>query len=270
MCCGTDEKSSCNLKHIRGFPLTDYVHLVLACKLAPKRTIEMEKRYSLYQSGRWQTKQARELTYKACFGWLQDKYISTPLCQNLKSLCRAWTGFSQVSRFSQHLALSRLLPWKQLPLWKQYSNNRRWGEESLIAWFQFLSQPGVGSSRWPPPTCRTLSSSSFPKDIVSTHWNKIYNVPDIHYVQWRLSMTLHQAPLLTAVCVVSRVRVFVTPWPVAHQALLSIEFSRHDYWSVLPFPPPEDLPKPGIETTSPALRADSLPLSHLGHTYDFL
>ena len=35
-------------------------------------------------------------------------------------------------------------------------------------------------------------------------------------------------------------------------------------WSGLPFPPPGDLPDPGIETTSPALQADSLPLSHLG------
>ena len=83
-------------------------------------------------------------------------------------------------------------------------------------------------------------------------------------------MTLHQAPLLTSVCVVSRVRFFVTPRPIAHHAPLSIEFSRHGYWSGFPFPPPEDLPKPGIETTPPALRADSLPLSHLGHTYDFL
>ena len=46
MCCGTDGKSSCNLKHIRGFLLTDYVRLVLACKLVPKRTREMGKNTS--------------------------------------------------------------------------------------------------------------------------------------------------------------------------------------------------------------------------------
>ena len=114
---------------------------------------------------------------------VQDEYISTPFARIWRVYAEAWTGFSQVSRFSQHhLALSRLLPWKQLPLWEQYSNNRRWGEDSLIAWVQLLTQPGVRSSRWPPPTHRTLSSSSFPKDIVSTHWNKMYNVPDIHYV----------------------------------------------------------------------------------------
>ena len=40
----------------------------------------------------------------------------------------------------------------------------------------------------------------------------------------------------------------------------SIEFSRHEYWSGLPFPSPEeDLPNPGIEPGSPALQADALP-----------
>ena len=51
---------------------------------------------------------------------------------------------------------------------------------------------------------------------------------------------------------------------VARQAPLSMGFSRQEYWSGLPFPPPGDLPDPGIEPTSPALQADSLPLSHWG------
>ena len=38
-----------------------------------------------------------------------------------------------------------------------------------------------------------------------------------------------------------------TPWTVAHQAPLSMEFSRQEYWSALPFPTPGDLPNPGIE-----------------------
>ena len=45
-------------------------------------------------------------------------------------------------------------------------------------------------------------------------------------------------------------------------------FPRQEYWSRLPFPPPGDLPNPGIELESPALQADSLPLSHQGsHTF---
>ena len=50
----------------------------------------------------------------------------------------------------------------------------------------------------------------------------------------------------------SRVRLFVTPWTVAHQAPPSMEFSRQEYWSGLPFPSPGDLPNPGIEPSSPA------------------
>ena len=45
----------------------------------------------------------------------------------------------------------------------------------------------------------------------------------------------------------------VTPWTAAHQAPLSMGFSRQEYWSGLPFPPPGNLPNPGIKPTSPAL-----------------
>ena len=52
----------------------------------------------------------------------------------------------------------------------------------------------------------------------------------------------------------SRVRFFVTPWTVAHQAPPSMGFSRQEYWSGLPFLSPGDLPDPGIEARSPALQ----------------
>ena len=47
-----------------------------------------------------------------------------------------------------------------------------------------------------------------------------------------------------------------TPWTVARQAPLSMGFSRQEYWSGLPCPPPGDLPHLGIEPRSPALQAD--------------
>ena len=56
----------------------------------------------------------------------------------------------------------------------------------------------------------------------------------------------------------SRIRLFATPWTVAHQAPLSMGFSRHEYWGGLPFPSPGDLPDPGIKSKSPALQADTL------------
>ena len=61
----------------------------------------------------------------------------------------------------------------------------------------------------------------------------------------------------------SYVPLFVTPWTVVRQAPLFMGFSRHEYWSGLPFPPLGDLPYPRIEPKSPALQADPLPLSHL-------
>ena len=68
----------------------------------------------------------------------------------------------------------------------------------------------------------------------------------------------------------SRVRLFVTLWTVAHQAPPSTGFSRQEYKSGLPFPSPGDLPDPGIEARSPTLQADALtsappgkPLTHL-------
>ena len=50
----------------------------------------------------------------------------------------------------------------------------------------------------------------------------------------------------------------MTPWTVAHQAPLSMEFSRQEYWSGLPFSFPGDLPDPEIEPGSPALQTGSL------------
>ena len=54
------------------------------------------------------------------------------------------------------------------------------------------------------------------------------------------------------------------PLTVAHQAPLSMEFPREEYWSGLLFPSPGDLPNPGIKQECPALQADSLPFEPPG------
>ena len=74
-------------------------------------------------------------------------------------------------------------------------------------------------------------------------------------------------PLLSlCVCSVtlSCPNLFVTPWTAAHQAPLSMEFSRKECWSVLLFPPLGNLPGPGIELAPSSLKAGSLLLSHPG------
>ena len=55
----------------------------------------------------------------------------------------------------------------------------------------------------------------------------------------------------------SRVQLLVTPWTVAHQALLSMGFSGQGYWSGLPCSPPGDSPNPGTEPRSPAALASA-------------
>ena len=65
----------------------------------------------------------------------------------------------------------------------------------------------------------------------------------------------------------SHVRLFLTLWAVAHQAPLSMGFSRQEYCSGLPFPSPGDLPDPGIELNLLCLldwQASSLPLAPTG------
>ena len=60
---------------------------------------------------------------------------------------------------------------------------------------------------------------------------------------------------MVCMCVLSHGQVFATPRTIACRDPLSMEFSRQEYWSRLPFPHPGDLPKPGIKLESPACRA---------------
>ena len=72
--------------------------------------------------------------------------------------------------------------------------------------------------------------------------SKIIELTTVILLKW----ARHCAALSRFSCV----RLFTTSWTVAHQAYLSIGFSRQEYWSGLPCLPPGDLPNPGIEPTS--------------------
>ena len=74
--------------------------------------------------------------------------------------------------------------------------------------------------------------------------------------------------MYVCVCLLS-VRLFATTWTVACQDPLSMQFSRQEYWSGLPFPPPGDLPDPETEPlsfASPALAGGFFTTDHLGST----
>ena len=68
-------------------------------------------------------------------------------------------------------------------------------------------------------------------------------------------------------CVLSHIQLFVTPGIVASQAPLSTGFSRQEYWSGLPSAFPGNLPNPGMEPESPALKQFLLPLNTKEATY---
>ena len=65
----------------------------------------------------------------------------------------------------------------------------------------------------------------------------------------------------------SGVLLFVTLWTVASQAPLSMEFSRQEYWSEMPFPSSGNLPNPGMQLMSPTLQTNSLPSESPGKPY---
>ena len=75
------------------------------------------------------------------------------------------------------------------------------------------------------------------------------------------------APSQEKVKSLSHVRLFATPWTVAHQDPPSVGFSRQEYWSGLPFPSLGDLPNPEIEPESLALQTDALPSKPPGKLY---
>ena len=95
-------------------------------------------------------------------------------------------------------------------------------------------------------------------------WNQLYNTvlnewlwplysAETRTVEVKIEIrSLSSFMKLMYVCVLSHVRLFATTWTIAHQSPLSMEFSRQEYWSGLSFPPPRDLPDPGIEPISPA------------------
>ena len=105
--------------------------------------------------------------------------------------------------------------------------------------------------------------SSLPRD--QTHVSCIGRQVLYHWVTWETQST-HTAKCGGGGLVTKSCPTLATPWTVASQAPLPIEFSRQEYWSGLSFPSPGDLPNPGIKPRPPALQEDSLPSESPGET----
>ena len=108
-----------------------------------------------------------------------------------------------------------------------------------------LSNPGIEPA--------SLTSPALANRVYYKHH---LGIPDIHM-------------LLCFAQSLRRVWLFETQWTLAHEAALSMGFSRQDYWCGLLWVSWGDLPNPGIEPTSPALQMDSLPLGKPGYKYTY-
>ena len=86
----------------------------------------------------------------------------------------------------------------------------------------------------------------------------------------KMSVDLRERGLNDLKVLLNRIQLFTTPWIVACQTPLSTRLPRQEYWSELSYPPPGDLPNPGIKPTFPALQVDSLPLNQPGNVHIFL
>ena len=144
--------------------------------------------------------------------------------------------------------------------------------QSHLLWW-WTSQYNCRHYSWAPlctPAQEVLSTqrkSSFLR--VTTSQRELFSLVSPQLLHsafwWSLCTCLREAPPSSScVCAESfnHVRLFVTLWTVAHRAVLSMGFSRQDSWSGLPFPPPGDLPSPGVKPKSPMyppLQAVSLP-----------
>ena len=110
---------------------------------------------------------------------------------------------------------------------------------------EWVAIPFCRGSSWP---CKAKAN-----DVPSLIWTSKASELDL---KSKMTDTLCFYKNGSEVKSLSRIRLFATPWTVAYQAP-SLRFSRQEYWSGLPFPSPEDLPKPGIEPGSSAWQANS-------------
>ena len=129
-------------------------------------------------------------------------------------------------------------------------------------WFKYLWVKNILRN---PDLCDILHYKLFYSQLISDCRLKQRMTLEIGFIR-KISLHLHMFPTrilgsdcgvelqswdLRCMYEISHVQFFATPWTVAHQTSLSMEFSRQEYWSGLPFLSPGDLPDPGTEPASP-------------------
>ena len=140
-----------------------------------------------------------------------------------------------------------------------------------------FQQPAVPLKHLMSP-CRFIGKGRVPPFHLKTEWQRVTGMEPgcwCHLVAaclsyWGAGVSKGKNHEHFIRAVLSRVRFCATPWTEAHQAPLSMRFSRQEYQSGLPCPPPGDLPNPGIKPRSPAPQAESLPSEPPGKPHTLL
>ena len=131
------------------------------------------------------------------------------------------------------------------PDWTHKAESRGSRKPVLHAPQNEWEQSAVFLCSWPPHLLSHVVRSAAGSNLtISSHLSKLCS---LHF---SLCVCVHM-------CMesLSLVQLFVTPWTVARQAPLSMGFSRQEHWNGLPFPPPGDLPDPGIKSVYPVASA---------------
>ena len=136
---------------------------------------------------------------------------------------------------------------------------RRWGT-GRSAVLQFMGSPRVGHDWMTEQQQQSFISS----------WKTRIHPSSICWVSTRCHIYIYTHIYMCMLSCFSHVLLFATLWTVTCQVPVSMRYSREEYWSGLPCPPPRDLPNPGMEPMSLvclALQAYSLLLNHQGSPY---
>ena len=164
----------------------------------------------------------------------------------------AWTsGISLKSRSHKRCQSN---PWIRKIPW-----SRKWLPTPVLLPGKFLGQRSLaGNSQWGRKSQTGLATEH-------THIKKCIIIKTSSVYRAQTVTALHRSLIFMVGGLVAKSYLtLATPWTVAHQAPLSMGFSKEEYQSGLPWPSPRDLPNPGIKPGSPALQADALPSEPLG------
>ena len=161
-------------------------------------------------------------------------------------------GHNQISLPSKGIFLA------SLPLYLYWNVWSYWSDLHLRSFYYFsmFQDTGQYSINAVEFEVKKIHEFWFCPTILLSDLTQVISCSEPDFIVYQMELMIpHHRLIITMSCVqsLSCVQLFATPWTIARQAPLSMEFSRQEYWSTLPFPTPGDLPDPGIKPAALAL-----------------